>query len=142
MVFTAVRLIRTGTRETHHGQENTLHKKAGYIDADCSRPSVFLLQSRGGPYIVARFLGSVTWSLADHGNPSPSVRCGLPTNHPEPCQDHVGPIARAISNHRPADWNPMTQFRLRRQIGIHGCWRARPSLSTPCLIWAAIESAS
>jgi hypothetical protein len=52
MVFTAVRLIRTGTRETHHGQENTLHKKAGYIDADCSRPSAFLLQSRGGPYIV------------------------------------------------------------------------------------------
>jgi hypothetical protein len=28
---------------------------------------------------VARFLGSVTWSLADHGNPSPSVRCGLLT---------------------------------------------------------------
>ena len=30
--------------------------------------------------LVARFLGSVTWSLADHWNPSsPSVRCGLPT---------------------------------------------------------------
>jgi hypothetical protein len=28
---------------------------------------------------LSRFLGSVTWSLADHGNPSPSVRCGLPT---------------------------------------------------------------
>src|SRR5437899_12920673 len=61
MVFTAVRLIRTGTRETHHGQENTLHKKAGYIDADCSRPSAFLLQSCGGPYIVER--GRATASL-------------------------------------------------------------------------------
>src|SRR5260370_42501331 len=29
--------------------------------------------------LAARFLGSVTWSLADHGNLSPSVRCGLPT---------------------------------------------------------------
>jgi len=34
------------------------------------------------------------------------------------------------------------RFRLRRQIGIHGCWRSRPSSSTPCLIWAAIESSS
>ena len=53
--------------------------QAGSIDADCSRLSAFLLQSCGGTYIVARFLGSVTWPLADHGNPSPSVRCGLPT---------------------------------------------------------------
>jgi hypothetical protein len=29
--------------------------------------------------LVARFLGCVTWFLADHGNPSPSVRCSLPT---------------------------------------------------------------
>src|ERR1700692_2478730 len=34
--------------------------------------------------LVARFLGSVTWALADHGNPSPSVRCGLPTNQDLP----------------------------------------------------------
>src|SRR6202171_1790369 len=67
MVSKAVRLIRTGTRETHLGQESTLHPKAGYIDADCSRPSAFLLQSRGGPYILARFFGPNTWFLANHG---------------------------------------------------------------------------
>ena len=67
MVSKPVRLIRTGTRETHLGQESTLHPKAGYIDADCSRPSAFLLQSRGGPYIVGsnRLEGHRVMSVAD-----------------------------------------------------------------------------
>ena len=47
MVSTAVRLI-TGTRETHLGQESTLHPKAGYIYGDCSRLTAFACVSRGG----------------------------------------------------------------------------------------------
>lgn len=32
--------------------EITLHSEAGYIFADCSRPTHFLLQFGGGPYML------------------------------------------------------------------------------------------
>src|SRR5271166_2036510 len=43
VIFTTVRLIRTGKRGTHHGQKNSLHLKAEYIDADYSRRPQCLL---------------------------------------------------------------------------------------------------
>jgi hypothetical protein len=36
---------------SHQGQEETLHLKAEYIDADFLHPNTFPLQSDGGPYI-------------------------------------------------------------------------------------------
>jgi hypothetical protein len=36
--------------------ENILHLEAGYIYADCRSSTLNLLQSGGGPYIIANFI--------------------------------------------------------------------------------------
>jgi transposase len=62
----SVRSFDTFTRD--------LHQLADWLQS--CRVRTVAMESTG----VSRFLGCITWSLADHGNPSPSVRCGLPTN--------------------------------------------------------------
>ena len=40
--------------------ETILHSEAGYIFADCSRPTRFFLQFGGGPYILRQLPSGVT----------------------------------------------------------------------------------
>src|ERR1035441_2587515 len=73
--YPAEGFCRTGTRRISSWPgEQTLHKQAGYIDADFLSPKTFPLQSDGGPYIeqvprtelgaLLTVIESAAWTIA------------------------------------------------------------------------------